>query len=162
MQPEFVWDTYEYSRFAVTFFVAFLTCDTIFGILNYREQFGLVTGWVHHVAYILLFGASIVERLPANTLMTTLPNELSSVVLGLAYVFPRARNDLLFGRVFFAVRVAYHGMLTYNCFSHRHHPSYEYWWWILFVLTLLIHVHWFRGWWLGKHKNHVCTLFQFY
>ena len=51
---------HAYCLCAVTTFLAFLACDTTFGVVNYRELFSPVAGWVHHIVYAFFFAGCLV------------------------------------------------------------------------------------------------------
>jgi hypothetical protein len=42
------------SRFLCAWFLTFLVLDLAVGVLDYPKDIGMLTGWVHHTAYIII------------------------------------------------------------------------------------------------------------
>ncbi|GAA97274.1 uncharacterized protein L969DRAFT_100910 [Mixia osmundae IAM 14324] len=93
-----------------TFFSAYLTTDCVLGMIFYRPCFSLVTGWIHHgaymalIAYISPLGWSHIFALGSFM-------ELPTCILGASTIWPAVRNDIAFAAVFFATRLLFHGVL---------------------------------------------------
>lgn len=145
--PTFVYgDAPDYSVRATTAFLAFLACDTTFGVTNYAAYFEPIAGWAHHIAYALLFSFAIVGGF-TNAVATALPLELTTIILGLGHIWPALRADIPFGVSFFVLRIVYHAYVTTQYVGARGSRESKYpALWVFMSLALVLHVHWFHGW----------------
>lgn len=140
----------NFSRFASRYFRVTLIMDILMGLLFYREHLDPLTSWFHHTAYFMLLTWAINSRVTLCFLMF-LVEEIPTFLLALGSINKSLRHDMLFGSTFFALRIAYHSIHFYTVF----------WLWnaakfadptVLhvirgnMVLTMTLHVHWFRGW----------------
>lgn len=131
----------------VAFFLAFLLCDTALGVAFYRSAFGLIEGWIHHCFYIVFFALTFYHGLTIGA-STTFALEVPVIVLALGHVMPVARQDLLFGLLFFTFRVAYHAYLLYHWYFDMRLKL-----WPVILATLALHLHWFSKWIKGQRKR---------
>ncbi|KAI9366136.1 hypothetical protein DFJ73DRAFT_807206 [Zopfochytrium polystomum] len=124
------------------FFLAYLAVDVVIGTRFYPDQFGFISGWVHHLGYAycvfsLLQRAQIGSFLAFGAIL-----ELSTVPLALGHIDKRMRRDWVFGGLFFVTRVVFHAYVVYHAISVYHRS----WYWIVPTLPWPLHVHWFLQW----------------
>ena len=93
------------------------------GLLYYRSEVNLLTGWVHHLLYICIVQYTI-QRGWANifclcALMEVCfylvsyrihsdPSQLPTFILGISFLYPRLRSNIAFAVAFFITRIAFH------------------------------------------------------
>lgn len=130
------------ARFLCTFFVCFLVWDSAVGACHYPRQFHLFEGWVHHVVYAIFFGHLIKWGYTVGG-CTTLTLEIPTAILARGHCFPSLRADLLYGVVFFAVRVCFHLFLLLKWYPMADPPIVL---WPCTAATLVLHVMWFVKW----------------
>lgn len=128
------------------FFMSYLICDLVIGAIYYRSSIGLLTGWIHHIAYIALLAHLSARNLsPIFHLFSVL--EFPTLVLSLGNLDKRNRHDILFGTSYFFTRLVFHGFLIFQMavahFTSVPQLSHAY---IYPLLVLPVHVHWMRGW----------------
>lgn len=98
------------SEGLTSFFLAYLLVDCFLGLLHYRSEFNVLTGWVHHSAYTLLLFYVLQERF-AHIFALAAVMELPTFVLSLSVLVPATRSDLVFSSLFFLTRIFLHGIL---------------------------------------------------
>ena len=113
--------------------------DLSLGFLFYREQMGILTEWVHHFGYFVIWGwfvnAQVMDYVPMFAL-----GEFPVAVAKLGHVTPRLRNDALFGLTWLLLRIILHTIVAGYATFNREPLS------ILLIPTLWLHVHWFVKW----------------
>jgi hypothetical protein len=130
--------------------------DLIFGILFYRKQVQLLTGYIHHTMFIWICIFSIT----GNGLFTSAHpftaafifhyiEEIPTFILALGSVFPNYRSDYGFGITFFFLRIVYHGFLFFllyknSCTIHTMWTN---------ALSMCMHINWFYAWSQGMAKR---------
>ncbi|KAI8928714.1 hypothetical protein BC831DRAFT_447144 [Entophlyctis helioformis] len=78
-------------------FVGFLAADLVVGRAQYPDQIGLLTGWVHHMAYVLVVINCIKYEIVGGFLCFASILEMPTIVLALGHLHKPWRRDLLFG-----------------------------------------------------------------
>ncbi|KAF8186545.1 hypothetical protein K438DRAFT_1835785 [Mycena galopus ATCC 62051] len=131
------------------FFQAYLTADMLVGGLCYRSQIGLLTGWVHHVLYILITETAIRSGW-AHLFCLAAVMELPTFILGASTLLPALRSNVVFALTFFATRIAFHLVLLYGLVAT---PGLRVPAGIL-VLVFPMHAMWFRGCVAGFVRRH--------
>jgi hypothetical protein len=123
---------------SVLFFTSYLIMDLTIGIFEYKEHIDLLSGYIHHIVYILINGLSIYYGLFDKYLLFMI-SEIPTVILNLGSISKSYRNDYLFGATFFLTRILFHSYLIYSLAD-----SYL----ILFfgMLSLGLHLWWFKNW----------------
>ncbi|WVQ71788.1 hypothetical protein IAR50_001330 [Cryptococcus sp. DSM 104548] len=132
------------ARIGVVFFGTYLLS---IGYFKYRNQIGLLTGWVHHTVYIGLM-VYLMNSRHSSVFMAGCVMELPTFELAISNLFPPIRNDLRFLLSFFAFRIAYHGTLLFDCLLPSLRKSVLNGSWvpaITLALALVLHVSWFKG-----------------
>mmetsp|Transcript_38539 Transcript_38539/g.95351 ORF Transcript_38539/g.95351 Transcript_38539/m.95351 type:complete len:246 (-) Transcript_38539:84-821(-) len=137
------------SRAATAVFVAFLVCDTLWGLRNYQSQFELVAGWIHHAVYLVFFALCLRWQITAAVAIT-FPLEITTIVLAAGHLFPELRSDWLFGASFLLFRLAYHAMML-GFYYKMEDPLVTVW--PFMAAVLLLHLHWFRSWAKGMARR---------
>jgi len=129
------------------FFQAYLTADLMMGAAYYRAQVALVTGWIHHIVYILIVEMAI-RCSWAHIFCLCASMELPTFILAISSLYPRLRSNVVFALAFFATRIMLHIVLciSYLFPKNREHatkgsfvPS------ILLACIFPLHALWFRG-----------------
>lgn len=94
----------------ICFFKTYLILDLALGCLFYRNRITLITGWVHHIFYILtLFCFLRLQISPLFTVSSIL--ELPTLILAAGSMVHEWRSDFLFGSTFFVLRLVAHGWM---------------------------------------------------
>ena len=78
--------------------------------MDYRDQIDPLSGYVHHLLYSILC-VHLLHVQMCNAFAHFLILEAPTSILALGSVFPRCRQDHLFGFLFFTTRVALHPAL---------------------------------------------------
>jgi hypothetical protein len=76
------------------------------GSLHYPSQVDILTGWIHHVGYIILLVNLIDKKLTAPFCIMACM-EIPTLALSIGHIWKDLRNDLLFGILFFSTRIAF-------------------------------------------------------
>lgn len=127
------------------FFVAYLVSDLTLGSIYYRKLINLSSGWIHHIAYTLLF-SYWVHKGWAHVAAAAAIFELPTLIMGLASIYPPLRSNMAFSVTFFATRVFYHlALLICNVTEHgRNAPGIHGSWGptISLMVTYPMHLWW--------------------
>ncbi|TFK47417.1 hypothetical protein OE88DRAFT_1608767, partial [Heliocybe sulcata] len=91
-------------------FQGYLIADISMGLIYYREQVGLLTGWVHHSLYIFVVELAI-RRSWAHIFCFCGIMELPTFILSIASLNPALRSNVTFAVSFFATRIVLHVVL---------------------------------------------------
>ncbi|ODN83270.1 hypothetical protein L202_01442 [Cryptococcus amylolentus CBS 6039] len=135
------------ARAGVVFFGTYLVADLSIGYFTYRNQIGLLTGWVHHTVYIGLM-VYLLNSEHSAIFMAGCVMELPTFDLAMSNLFPKSRDDLRFLVSFFVFRIAYHGTLLVDCLLPSSRESILDGSWVPTVtlsLALALHALWFKG-----------------
>ena len=95
-----------WCRALLVFFFTALALDLALGLAFYRSHVHPLTGWAHHIVY-MLFVWWLLRTRASVALVCVMVEELPTALLGAGQVFPRLRNDLAFGATFFVTRLLY-------------------------------------------------------
>lgn len=120
-------------------FISYMLTDLIVGVIDYSDQFGLVTGWIHHTMYLIicfLFANSKYSALMCLCYMIEVP----TAVLSLCKFFPKI--DLLksvFTIIFFIFRICLFSFLMVKCILHGTDPGVL----VSMILSVCLNTHWF-------------------
>mmetsp|Transcript_18278 Transcript_18278/g.62057 ORF Transcript_18278/g.62057 Transcript_18278/m.62057 type:complete len:233 (-) Transcript_18278:64-762(-) len=129
------------SRRIAVFFVTYFAWDMVLGQLHFPSQFGLLSGYFHHG----FFGFGLLAALYweyTKAFVVCLPAELSTLPLGLGHCHKALRNDILFGVVFFAVRIVYIGVVVWKLLVVRPFS----WVFLAGLVPWVMHWYWFSAW----------------
>ncbi|KAL1916405.1 uncharacterized protein VTP21DRAFT_5596 [Calcarisporiella thermophila] len=142
-----------YTQMLSGFFSAFLLMDLVLGVLFYRPYLDPLSGWVHHIAYLLLMGY-LLNNGSCYGFILMCPLEFPTMLLSLGQINKKFRNDVFFGTAFFATRILYHGIMITQFYAY--YPVRFFW--KLTFLFYPMHLFWFYGFLrqqvrLAKKKN---------
>lgn len=135
-----------YSKIGVISFASSNAIDCILSLLYYPNDFNVLSGWIHHIFYIV-FVFFLVQFKSTHGFSYVFIEELPTAVLSLSHVFTSLRSDWLFGSVFFLTRVVYHTWFIYKLITEN--SSY----WIVASIVLVLHVYWMVKWILSMIKK---------
>jgi hypothetical protein len=118
--------------------MAYFITDCIVGYNKYHKYMCNLTGYFHHIVYIIV---SIVSfRINAVGLyILYLIEELPTIFLSTGSYNQLLRKDYTFGLTFFLTRIIYHVFLTWRFKSNFMFA-------IMGVLSLSVHSYWFKNW----------------
>jgi hypothetical protein len=128
--------------YLATFFAAYLTVDLLVGTFNYRSQLSILTGWIHHIFYIVLMIHLLHNHLTSPFCLLAIL-EFPTMVLATGHLWKTLRQDKIFGASFFIFRIAFHGFMIYQFYANftEHGP-----WWQVVLSAYPLHIHWFFSW----------------
>ncbi|KAI8646761.1 hypothetical protein BD408DRAFT_439854 [Parasitella parasitica] len=92
---------------ATTFFMTFLVVDLVIGVVFYRSKIDMLTGWIHHITYLLVLSWGIHNRLTAVFIMMC-SLEVPTFILALGSVRSQLRQDYVFAATFLTTRIVFH------------------------------------------------------
>lgn len=132
----------RFDRFMLTFFSTYLVLDLVYGVALYRRQIDMLTGWVHHAAYLWLMAYLHWYHIPRGFSLFLI-EELPTSLLALGNVARGWRTNILFGASFASTRLLWHGMLLIKFWNARSRTDLTLW--PPIAVTMALHVHWFSG-----------------
>ncbi|CEP12619.1 hypothetical protein [Parasitella parasitica] len=92
---------------ATTFFMTFLVVDLVIGVVFYRSKIDMLTGWIHHITYLLVLSWGIHNQLTAVFIMMC-SLEVPTFILALGSVRSELRRDYVFAATFLTTRIIFH------------------------------------------------------
>lgn len=126
------------NQLGILCFISYLICDCVIGKAEYPKYMQSLSGYTHHIAYIIINIVSLISG-QYGYYMLYMIEELPTILLSIGSYNKQYRNDNLFGLTFFATRIVYHVLLTWFL---RHDKLIV----IFSLLVLPLHVYWFYGW----------------
>ncbi|KAJ7778915.1 hypothetical protein B0H16DRAFT_1683226 [Mycena metata] len=122
------------------FFQAYLAADMFMGGMYYRDQIGMLTGWVHYVAYLGITEIAI-RCAWAHIFCFAACMELPTLLLGLSTLLPPLRSNTLFALAFLLTRILLHLvlLLSYARTPATRVPA------LILAGVFPLHVMWFAG-----------------
>jgi hypothetical protein len=130
------------GRVVTLCFVTFLVADILIGLVDYRAQLDLLTGWVHHTVYFVTLVWFLSLRMDSAFPSFT-PCELPTFLLALGSVHKPWRLDLPMGVLFFLTRILYFGGLVAAIWLAEGPLAVRPW---LGAALFALHSFWMRGW----------------
>jgi hypothetical protein len=130
------------GRVVTLCFVTFLVADILVGLVDYRAQLDLLTGWVHHTVYFVTLVWFLSLRMDSAFPSFT-PCELPTFLLALGSVHKPWRLDLPMGVLFFLTRILYFGGLVAAIWLAEGPLAVRPW---LGAALFALHSFWMRGW----------------
>lgn len=142
-----------FSGYCCLWFAIANILDFVLGFIFYRNYLDPLTALIHHPVFIWMMWASTSGRawlgdgapkveIFARAFMLAPIEELPTFLLALGSVFPACRTDLGFGLTFFLLRICYHAyILAYTIKLKASWVAI-----ILYVMTLTLHLFWFKSW----------------
>lgn len=120
-------------------FASYMIADLVIGVVEYPDQFGLVTGWIHHTMYLtacLMFMYSKYSGL----MCLCYSMEIPTIILAMCKFFPKI--DVLksvFTIVFFILRICIFSILMIRCVLYGTDIKVM----ILLFLSICLNIYWF-------------------
>eukprot|EP00055_Hartaetosiga_balthica_P001011 m.138019 g.138019 ORF g.138019 m.138019 type:complete len:257 (+) comp12980_c0_seq1:147-917(+) len=134
------------ARFGVTFYIVFAITDIVLGVIFYPGELDILSGWIHHIMYVLL-QINLLRNHATSIFMPGFLEELPTAILALGHIHPMLRQDILFGLSFFLTRILFQYIYAYFIVSNynHNHPS------AIFCVAAasvssVLHTHWFINW----------------
>jgi hypothetical protein len=139
------------GRMAAIFFSAHCFLDLLVGMIDYPEHVGLLPGWIHHSFFIFFLPLTLFSQIEGGFLLLC-PNEIPTLILALGQIIRPLRQDLLFGILFFLIRVVYTVSYTILILTRDNSSSKPF---LLFITIpiCLLHILWFRDWFIGYTRR---------
>ncbi|KAF7324560.1 hypothetical protein MKEN_00497300 [Mycena kentingensis (nom. inval.)] len=125
-------------------FQAYLIADLAVGSLSYCSQITLLTGWVHHVAYVAICETAIRNGW-AHIFALAALMELPTFILGIGTLFPKLRSNRLFAAAFFTTRICLHLVLLFTYALPAHRPNASVAPALILASVFPLHAMWFTG-----------------
>jgi hypothetical protein len=122
----------------IGFFSSHLLVDSFVGNRDYHKYMCSLSGYMHHVAYLVINTLAILTNNTAFYCLYLL-EELPTAILSIGSFNPSLRNDMYFGITFFLTRLLFHSILTFMLRSNT----------LLFCFAMLalgLHSYWFYCW----------------
>jgi len=129
------------------FFQSYLAMDLTMGAVYYRDQVGLLTGWIHHPMYIMIVELAI-RRSWTHIFCLCAAMEVPTFFLGFMALHPDFRNNTAFAIAFFLTRILFHIILGISYFlpdNRKQATGGSYLPSLLLTTILPLHVMWFYG-----------------
>ncbi|KAF9360118.1 hypothetical protein BGX26_010460 [Mortierella sp. AD094] len=129
------------SALVTGYFVAFAIGDLIIGAMHYQEFVDPLSGYTHHLVYSAL--AYNMSRVKTLSFFSTLGGalECTTIFLAAGYMFPRLRNDFIFGLSFLLYRILF-TLFSWHELILNVQPTGG--GAAVFTLALVLHCFWFR------------------
>ncbi|KAG0254678.1 hypothetical protein BG011_005571 [Mortierella polycephala] len=121
------------------YFVSYLICDLVLGMIYYREFLGLLSGWFHHLVYIAAVSNASLQKNVSMLFAIGTPIEASTIVLATGHTFPELCLDTLFAITFILSRIVYPLVLLPELYMNVESRLY----WKVAAMTLVVHLYWF-------------------
>ncbi|KAF9408243.1 hypothetical protein BGZ94_002384 [Podila epigama] len=122
------------------YFVSYLLCDLVLGLIYYRAYLDLLSGWLHHLGYLVVVSALTQQQHISTLFALGTPIELPTIFLAAGHIFPHLRNDILFATSFLLVRIIYPIVMLPELYLNVEARLC----WKVAVMALLVHLHWFK------------------
>ncbi|KAI9481258.1 MAG: hypothetical protein EXX96DRAFT_566026 [Benjaminiella poitrasii] len=145
--PEFMlaYQSSHWPVFVTTFFMTFLFLDLTMGSYFYANKIELLTGWIHHITYLLTLIWAIHQGYCAIFIMMC-SLELPTFLLALGSVRSKFRRDYLFATAFLLTRILFHAFTICRAWiaANSNPGAYQS---ILIALSSFfpVHCYWFFG-----------------
>ncbi|KAF9942484.1 hypothetical protein BGZ67_001466 [Mortierella alpina] len=130
----------DVSTMYSAYFVSYLVCDLMLGMVYYRAFLDPLSGWFHHLAYLAVVSSAASQRNVSTLFAMGTPIEVSTIFLASGHIFPRLRSDILFAVSFFLSRIIYPVVLLPELYLNVESRLY----WKVAVVALMVHIHWFH------------------
>ena len=125
----------------IWFYILYMILDLGIGFIFYRNEMDLMTGWLHHIYYIMFFVHVLRKDIAFMTNLIFL-EEIPTLIMSIGKVIPYLRNDLLFGLSFLFTRIVYHSYLIYKVLK----CNICYYLSVPLLIALGMHFYWFYKW----------------
>jgi hypothetical protein len=129
------------------FFQGYLIADLAMAAMYYADQVNFLTGWVHHVVYVLIVEMAL-RRSWAHIFCLCASMELPTFILAFTILHPRFRSNVLFAVSFFATRIMFHIILCISYLlphNRAHATGGSYLPSTILSFVFPLHAAWFHG-----------------
>ncbi|KAG0300135.1 hypothetical protein BGZ98_009422 [Dissophora globulifera] len=123
------------------YFVSYLICDLLMGMIYYRAYLDPLSGWTHHLGYIAVMSNVTLQKNVSTLFAMGAPIEVSTIFLASGHIFPKLRSDFLFATSFFISRIVYPTILLPEVYLNVESRMC----WKVCLMALTLHVHWFHN-----------------
>lgn len=124
--------------------MAYFLTDCIVGYNKYHKYMCNLTGYFHHIVYIIVSIVSFKINVTGLYILYLI-EELPTIFLSTGSYNQLLRKDYTFGLTFFLTRIIYHIFLTWKFRSNLMFI-------IMGILSLSVHSYWFKNW-CSKYLN---------
>ncbi|KAF9362394.1 hypothetical protein BGX34_006264 [Mortierella sp. NVP85] len=135
------------------FFVSYLICDLVLGMVYYRAYLDPLSAWTHHLGYLGVVSSAALQKNVSTLFAMGTPIELSTIILASGHVFPSLRSDLLFAVSFVLCRIMYPMVLLPELYLNVESRMY----WKVGLVAFMVHLHWFRKFIQRQQSKVVCS-----
>jgi hypothetical protein len=104
----------SYGRTGCLYMLSFLFADFGLGLIDYREQMRIDTGYIHHTAYVFILCYALSRGFTQYFVVLAIA-EVPTFLLAVGSIFPSLRQDLLFGVTFFLSRILWFAVVLGVC-----------------------------------------------
>ncbi|KAG0210854.1 hypothetical protein BGX28_008821 [Mortierella sp. GBA30] len=122
------------------YFVSYLICDLVLGMIYYRAYLDPLSGWFHHLGYLAVVSNAALQKNVSTLFAIGTPIEVSTIFLASGHIFPHLRSDFMFATSFFLSRIVYPIVLLPELYLNVESRLC----WKVGATALLVHIHWFR------------------
>ncbi|KAF8924013.1 hypothetical protein BGZ58_002281 [Dissophora ornata] len=122
------------------YFVSYLICDLLLGVIYYRAYLDPLSGWFHHLGYLSVVSNATLQKNVSTLFAIGTPIEVSTIFLASGHIFPKLRSDFLFATSFFLSRIVYPIVLIPELYLNVESRLC----WKVSLMALMVHIHWFR------------------
>jgi hypothetical protein len=131
----------QLEKITLLYFSSYLLCDMYVGSTEYPSYMLSLTGYIHHIVYIVL-NIIYVRKGYITVYLLFLIEELPTFILAVGSYNPNFRNDELFGLTFFVTRILYHIFLTFQAIQAMQYTFRT----SIPLMILSLHIYWFQKW----------------
>jgi hypothetical protein len=121
------------------YITGYFAADLILGHIFDRKNLNVLTGYIHHSAFICLIW-QVRATNETNLIYMFLPFEIPTLLLDLTRLYKIKALDYSFGASFFAFRIIYNIHII-SLLSNYNTPYA-----VITTALLVLHIYWFRGW----------------
>ncbi|TXT10366.1 uncharacterized protein COLE_04300 [Cutaneotrichosporon oleaginosum] len=131
---------------AVASFGTYLFAQLVVGYIAYREEVGLLTGWIHHTVYIAVMVHCAMSKQSCIFLLAAIM-ELPTFDLAISNLFPPVRSDERFLTLMMCTRILFNTWLLADCARPTSRAVTEGSWipTVILGLALTLHASWMQG-----------------
>lgn len=127
------------------YIIGYFTTDLLLGHVFDRKNLNILTGYIHHSAFICLIWY-VKTTNETNLIYMLLPFEIPTLLLDLSRVYKTKILDYSFGISFFTFRIIHNIVILRTLISY--YKPYA----LIVTALLILHLHWFRNWYIKIHQ----------
>ncbi len=119
--------------------ISYFISDSTIGFFNYHNFLCSLSGYLHHSVYTIIAFFSLIHLHNYPLFFLFLLAELPTIFLSIGRYNKSFASNNIFGSTFFLTRIIYHLILT---ITFKDNPIFL----ILGMLSLSVHIYWFKNW----------------